>query len=230
MTEGRLHAFTDDALADHDAVAIAALIRDGELSAREVAEAAIARAERVNPTLNAVVHEAYQQARSSAATPSYGALAGVPTFVKDNTPVAGMPTGHGTAAFRARPASKDGPFACQFLSAGFTVLGKSSLPEFGFNASTEFADGDPTRNPWHTGYSAGASSGDRRHWWPPASYHPEARAPQPQRAVRRAVGSATQVRRVHAVEQRRGQPSDLVAAGRHRDGIADRRAVLGSCR
>lgn len=159
MTEGRLHAFTDDALADHDAVAIAALIRDGELSAREVAEAAIARAERVNPTLNAVVHEAYQQARSSAATPSYGALAGVPTFVKDNTPVAGMPTGHGTAAFRARPASKDGPFACQFLSAGFTVLGKSSLPEFGFNASTEFADGDPTRNPWHTGYSAGASSG-----------------------------------------------------------------------
>jgi amidase len=40
-----------------------------------------------------------------------------------------------------------------------TVLGKSRLPEFGLNASTEFMTAEPTRNPWHTGYSVGASSG-----------------------------------------------------------------------
>ncbi|HSW14141.1 MAG TPA: amidase, partial [Solimonas sp.] len=48
----------------------------------------------------------------------------------------------------------------QYLAQGFTVLGKSRLPEFGFNASTEFIGGlPPTRNPWHTDYSSGASSG-----------------------------------------------------------------------
>jgi amidase len=88
-----------------------------------------------------------------------GPLAGVPTYVKDNTDVRGMPTNHGTAAYVGKPAVKDGPYARQYLSSGMTVLGKSRLPEFGFNASTEFADADPTRNPWHPGHSPGASSG-----------------------------------------------------------------------
>jgi amidase len=58
-----------------------------------------------------------------------------------------------------KPAPRTGPFAAQLLSTGLAVLGKSRLPEFGFNASTEFMSAEPTRNPWHPDYSSGASSG-----------------------------------------------------------------------
>ncbi|HEV7649839.1 MAG TPA: amidase [Actinophytocola sp.] len=152
----RVHAFTDDALSDHDAVAIADLIRKGEISAREAADAAIARAQKVEPELNAVVFADYDRLEPSTVD---GLLAGVPTYVKDNTDVRGMPTNHGTAAYVGKPATKDGPYAGQYLSSGMTVLGKSRLPEFGLNASTEFTDAEPTHNPWNPGYSPGASSG-----------------------------------------------------------------------
>lgn len=151
-----LHAFKDDVLAGHDAVDLARLIRGGEISAREVALAAIARAQAVG-ALNAVEYEAYEQAQRRASRP--GVFDGVPTFVKDNTDVTGMPTLHGSDAVPSRLAKADGAFARQYLAQGFNVLGKSRLPEFGFNASTEFLRHEPTRNPWHTEYSSGASSG-----------------------------------------------------------------------
>ncbi|MGP3776020.1 amidase [Streptomyces sp. SDT5-1] len=153
----RVHAFTDDALADHDAVAVAELIRGGELSAEEVEAAAVARIERVDPDLDAVAFKAYDRPRRSR-TPQ-APLYGVPMLVKDNTDVAGMPTNHGTDAFRAGPARWDGHYAAQLLSCGATVLGKSRMPEFGLNASTEFRTAVPTRNPWNTERSTGASSG-----------------------------------------------------------------------
>ncbi|MEU0507456.1 amidase [Nocardia sp. NPDC005998] len=155
MSTQRLHAFTDDVLADHDAVAIADLVRRGAVSAAEVAAAARARAARVDPTLRAVVIEKNGSVPGDTDAPLFG----VPTYVKDNTDVRGLPTNHGTAAFVARPCAKDGPYTKQLLSTGMTVLGKSRLPEFGLNASTEFAAAEPTRNPWHTDYSPGASSG-----------------------------------------------------------------------
>ncbi|MGA8988311.1 amidase [Aeromicrobium sp.] len=158
MTD-RVHAFGDDALGDLDAVGVAVAIASGRISAREVTEAAIARAERVNPALNAIQHSDFERARSAADRPAAGALSGVPTFVKDNTDVAGLPTDQGSLAVSSRPATANAPFTDQFLSAGLTVLGKSTMPEFGFNASTEYESLPPTRNPWNTGYSAGASSG-----------------------------------------------------------------------
>jgi amidase len=158
MTE-RVHAFTDDALADHDATALAELVAAKEVSASELAAAAVARAERVQPLLNGVHHPDYERAVEESASLPDGPFRGVPTFVKDNVDVAGLPTNHGTAAFTARPARADSPFVRQFRSLGFSLLGKSRLPEFGFSASTEYAEGDPVRNPWNTDYSAGASSG-----------------------------------------------------------------------
>lgn len=155
-----VHAFTNDVLGDLDATGLAELIRRRQVTAAEVAEAAIGRARRMQPLITAIEREDFESALATArhATPM-GVFAGVPTFIKDNTDIEGLPTRQGSAAIPARPTATHGAFAKQYLSQGFTVLGKSSLPEFGFNASTEFAGRAPTRNPWHTDYSSGASSG-----------------------------------------------------------------------
>lgn len=155
----RQHAFRDDALGEHDATALAELIQKGKLSAREVTEAAIERIKTVDPVLHAVALETFDRGRRQSETPLKGAFAGVPTLIKDNIDIAGLPTGNGAKAAHPRPAAQDSGVVRQFLDQGFTLLGKSRLPEFGFSASTEFKDEPPTRNPWHTDYSSGASSG-----------------------------------------------------------------------
>jgi amidase len=154
-----VHAFGDDALGELDAVGLAARIRRGEVSAREVTAAAIARAQRVEPQLGAIQIAAYDAARHAANCCGQGMFSGVPSFVKDNTDLAGWPTTYGSCAVPVRPAARDGAFSRQFLAQGFVVLGKSTTPEFGLNASTEFRDRAPTRNPWSLAHSCGASSG-----------------------------------------------------------------------
>ncbi|MET4662368.1 amidase [Streptomyces sp. PvP037] len=151
----RVHAFRDDALGDHDAVGLAGAIRRGEVGAAEAARDAAARVAAVEGRLHAVQVHLDAPAHGSGS----GALAGVPTFVKDNTDYQGLPTGHGSAAFAPRAARRHAPFTRQFLSTGVTVLGKTRLPEFGFSPTTEYEEAEPVRNPWHTGHSAGGSSG-----------------------------------------------------------------------
>jgi len=153
----RVHAFGDDALADHDAVEIADLIRRGDLSTAEVEAAAIERIQKVAPTLRAVVHEAYDRPRRSSDTSA--PLFGVPTLIKDNTDVAAWPTNNGSEAYTAGPAKRDGRYTRQFVGTGVSVLGKTRMPEFGLNATTEFRTQEPTVNPWNTDYSVGAYSG-----------------------------------------------------------------------
>ena len=156
----RVHAFTPaDALSDLDAVGVAELIRSGDVSAREVTEAAIVRAQNVNPRLNGIQLATFDQALKDSDRPADGAFSGVPTFVKDNTDLAGLPSNQGSLAVNARPAKQHSDFARQLLAQGVTVLGKSTMPEFGFNATTEYQNLPPTRNPWNTDYSCGASSG-----------------------------------------------------------------------
>ncbi len=129
------------------------------MSAREVVEAAIERAELVQGSLNGIQFADFERALRHADTPRPGVFAGVPTIVKDNVDVAGAPTGHGSAAFTPSPARRNSDFVDQFLSTGAVSIGKSRLPEFGFSASTEYEDADPVRNPWDPDYSSGASSG-----------------------------------------------------------------------
>lgn len=150
-----IHAFGDDALGDHDAVALAQLVRDMQVSPDELAAAATARARLVDPELRAVACETTPR----HSTDPNAEFFGVPTFIKDNTDVAGLPTTHGSEAFTARPAKKDGAYTTQLLSTGMTLMGKTRMPEFGFNATTEYMTEEPVRNPWHTEYSVGASSG-----------------------------------------------------------------------
>jgi amidase len=159
MGNHRIHAFGNDLLADHDAVALANLVRRREVSRLELTEAAIARVEKVNGTLNAVQLATVERALAEAVEEREGLFAGVPTLMKDNTDLRGLPTGHGSRAVPGVPAAADGAFARQYLSLGFTVLGKTTMPEFGFNGTTEYQGKPPTRNPWHPDYSCGGSSG-----------------------------------------------------------------------
>jgi amidase len=153
------HAFSGDALGDRDAVALAELIERKEVSARELVVAAIARAEKVDPVLHAIEAECFERALDAAERPAPGFFSGIPTFIKDNTDFAGMATNHGSAAVRSQPAREHGVYAKQYLAQGFVCLGKSALPEFGLNATTEPPNKSPTCNPWHIEYSCGASSG-----------------------------------------------------------------------
>lgn len=154
----RVHAFTDDALGDHDAVGLAEEIRSGRISAAEAVDAAIARVEKLQPELNGLAYADFDRARARAARPGRGFFAGVPTLVKDNSDVRGLPTQQGSSAYVAQRAVADGDFAAMFFGLGLIGLGKSQLSEFGFSASAEFPDADPVRNPWNTAYSSGASS------------------------------------------------------------------------
>jgi amidase len=154
----RVHAYAADALGDHDAVGLAEAIRARLVSVPEVVEAAIARTLLVADELNAVAAQCYEQARAEARAPHGGFFSGVPTFVKDNSDLAGLPTRHGSDAFVAEPAAHDGDFARMFRATGVIALGKTQLSEYGFNAAAEHPRLGPVRSPWSTDHTAGASS------------------------------------------------------------------------
>jgi amidase len=155
----RVHAFTADALGDHDAVGLAAELRAGRVSSKELVDAAIARVEVLDPVLHAVASERYDAARAQAVRPpGDGFLAGLPTFVKDNSDLAGLPTQQGTTSYVGRPKDANGDLAAHFTGLGLLPLGKTRLSEFGFSASAEFVDAEPVRNAWLPGHTSGASS------------------------------------------------------------------------
>jgi amidase len=158
VTTRRIHAFSDDALGEHDAVGLVEALHAGSVSIPEVVEAAIARTERVQPDLNGVAFEAFDRARREARDPKPGFFAGVPTWVKDNVDVAGLPTMDGCDAWAPVPARRDGDFARMFLATGLLLLGKSQLSEYGFSPSAEHPRLGAVRNPWDTRRTAGASS------------------------------------------------------------------------
>ena len=153
-----VHAFRDDALGELDAVALVDALRTGRVSPAELVEAAIARTEAVNPALNGLAHETFQRARERASSRQGGYFDGVPTYIKDNVDVEGMPTMQGTDAWEPRPLPGHGDFARFFLATGLNPLGKTQLSEFGFSASAEHPRLGAVRNPWDTDYTAGASS------------------------------------------------------------------------
>jgi len=154
----KINAFTADAIGNMDAVGIAKAISKKEISVAEATEAAIARAEKVNPELNAIVVKTYEKARSFSNKTASGALFGVPTFIKDSDHLAGYPTQLGTGAFKSKKATHNSKFVNQLLSTGLVCLGKSTLPEFGLICSTENEKWGITRNPWNTAYTTGGSS------------------------------------------------------------------------
>ena len=153
-------AFDDDALGVLDAVGVADALSSGAVSRTEVVDAAVARTQKVNPQLNGLAYEAFDRARARAASahPYGGFFDGVPTFVKDNVAVEGMPSMEGGDAWQPRPERADGDFARAYLATGLNPLGKTQMSEFGFSAAAEHPRLGPVRNPWNTDHTAGASS------------------------------------------------------------------------
>jgi amidase len=144
-----------------DATALAQLVATGEASALELIEAAIARAEVVNPKLNAIVIEHFDRARKAAreGLPD-GPLRGVPFLLKDlHLQLAGTVTSHGSRAFSDAVAKLDSTAVERYRAAGLNIFGKTASPEFGNTATTESELWGDTRNPWNLAYSPGGSSG-----------------------------------------------------------------------
>ncbi|MGW2341360.1 amidase [Streptomyces sp. NPDC001661] len=144
-----------------DAVATASAIEGGDVGAREVVEAAIARIEKLNGELNAVIHTRFDAALAEvdAGLPD-GPLRGVPVLVKDlGMDVAGLPATGGSRLFADVVADRDGELVKRYRRAGMVVLGTTNTPELGLNASTEPTLHGPTRNPWSKDHSPGGSSG-----------------------------------------------------------------------
>jgi amidase len=153
-----LYAADLDPLAQWDATETARRIRAREVSALEVIDAAIARAERAAP-LGAIVTATFELARDAVREPGRGGLAGVPTFVKDLAQVAGVETTWGSRAAGHYVSKRSDPFVRRFEETGVVSLGKSATPELGLTATTEALGRAPCRNPWAPSRSAGGSSG-----------------------------------------------------------------------
>lgn len=159
--DSKARSLSFDEFATHDAVGLAALIHKGEVSAAEVLEAAIARAEAVNPTLNAIVLKLYDLGRKAVAgSAPRGALAGVPWLLKDlGIYLKGTVTTGGSVFFRDDVATFDSTLVERYRRGGLVIFGKTAAPEFGQTPTTESRLWGPTRNPWNLEHTPGGSSG-----------------------------------------------------------------------
>ncbi|HTO42155.1 MAG TPA: amidase family protein [Rhizomicrobium sp.] len=144
-----------------DGLALGALIAKKKLSALEAVDAAIARAERLNPTLNAIVFADFERARTAAKGKiPKGLFSGVPTLLKDmRAGAVGMPTRSGSRFVPATLADHDSTLVARYRAAGLIPLGKTNVPEFGILPTTESRLYGPAHNPWNTEHSTGGSSG-----------------------------------------------------------------------
>jgi len=145
----------------YDALGLAELVQKKEVSPANLCEEAIARIEKHNPLLNAVVTPLYEQGRETAARAvGRGAFAGVPFLLKDLVfDYAGVPTSRGSKAYKNVVIDHDSEMVARFKRAGVVIVGKTSTPEFGLLGITEPEVFGPCRNPWNTDHTPGGSSG-----------------------------------------------------------------------
>lgn len=156
------------ALADLDAIAQAGLVASGEVSAKELLEAAIVRVEATRK-LNAVIADLFDRGRQQAAAldasgavrnGGSGPLAGIPFLLKDlGASLADAPEAMGSRALRTHVAAESAWIVDRYLAAGLVVFGKTNTPEWGNHCTTEPSLFGPTVNPWSPLITPGGSSG-----------------------------------------------------------------------
>ena len=155
------------ALWELDGVAVATMIAQGEVTAREVTEATLARMDAVNPAINAVVArddvaalaaaDAVDAARASGA--ALGAMAGVPVTVKENVDQAGFATTNGLRIQKDLVAQHDNPVVANLRRAGAVIVGRTNTPAFSLRWFTRNSLHGHTKNPHNARITPGGSSG-----------------------------------------------------------------------
>ena len=146
---------------DYDGLGLAGLVTKGDVSPVELVDAAIARIEKHNGVLNAVVHKAYDEARTVAAgdLPA-GPFKGVPFLIKDlGAQVKGWPRTSGSRFAQVPADEDDSELVRRYRQSGVVLLGKSNTPEFGIPGVTNSEQLGPCRNPWNPDHITGGSSG-----------------------------------------------------------------------
>jgi amidase len=144
----------------YDAVGLSGLIRAKEVTAFDVLEAAIAKAEMINPTINAITRTLYESARAVVQHPVEGFFAGVPFLIKDlGLSIKGVPTSHGSCYFQNAVLNYDSTLVARYKQAGLTIFGKTNTAELGLDVTTESPWLGPCLNPLNVLYSSGGSSG-----------------------------------------------------------------------
>src|ERR1700709_2810599 len=147
---------------DYDGLGLAELVRNKQVSAKELLDEAIERCEKIDPEINAVVvrHYDYAHRQTDAGLPD-GPFTGVPFLLKDLELLEGTRTTFGASVFKDNVADHTGTLAQRFLDTGLAIFGKSASPELGLMPTTEPRLFGPTRNPWNLDHSSGGSSGER---------------------------------------------------------------------
>src|SRR5215831_13394558 len=145
----------------YDGIGLAQLVARRQVKATELLEEAIARAERLNSKLNAIVYTDYDRARKAAAGKiPKGRYSGVPFLIKDIAAATeGFPSRQGSRFLPPLPAPRDSYLAAKFKASGLIPFGTTNVPEFGLVASTESKLYGPANNPWNLAHSTGGSSG-----------------------------------------------------------------------
>ena len=132
-----------------DGLALAKAVAEKQVTPAELLEVAIARANAVDPVLNAMVTPLYEEARKVAAQPLSGPLAGVPMLVKDYfQEMAGVPHYMGNLGLKNRQhrAEQDAELIKRWRQAGLVIFGRTSTPEFAIKGVTEPEATGITRN------------------------------------------------------------------------------------
>lgn len=142
-----------------DATGLAHLIREGQIGSGEVVEAAVSRAEQLNPALNAICQPRFDKVRQEQPEGN-GAFAGVPFLAKDLAQeIAGMPSTMGSRGLLSHVPEQDSEYIHRCRQAGLLMMGRTATPELGLKAITESRLWGPTRNPWDRERTPGGSSG-----------------------------------------------------------------------
>lgn len=144
-----------------DGIELAKLVRRGDVTALELLEATIERIERLNPVLNAVITNMYDEAKFSLSHPLPDSpLAGVPFLLKDFlAEYANVRFTEGSKFLQNYVPDEDSELVRRYKAAGLVFVGKTNTPEFAVGPTTEPRLFGPTRNPWNTDLTPGGSSG-----------------------------------------------------------------------
>ncbi len=150
-----------------EATALAAMLRGGAVSAREVVSSFLQRIDEVDGLVNAIptlvaeraLDEADRADRRRAAGNALGPLHGLPIAVKDLVDTAGIRTTYGSPIYRDHVPMEDAPLVRRLRRAGVVVVGKTNTPEFGAGSQTFNPVFGATRNPYDLSRTAGGSSG-----------------------------------------------------------------------